>query len=295
MKNKFKKITVSSILFIFSAISSVPGIEKDKNHNHDYIDTNEILDIMEFPGPTSKIGRALNDPLFYERYGFVRSNPIELKKRIQLIEKDLITNSKCLKFYELGNCYRDLSDFENAVKYYKKYLQHYLPDSEFNEKLFITGDVYYNLAEFDTYIDRIPNLQKALSYFCAGLKMNSDNMSLLVKAGDCSLALGYIRDALYYYRKGLEKKGNESGLLARLQSAVFEDNFLKLQDVKCVNENFQITDGLDLSYIDNAINLAPSGLKDSFKTQRYIYLLRLLLVKDSCLTADEKKNSVGCR
>jgi tetratricopeptide (TPR) repeat protein len=249
------------------------------------IDKNEILKSMEFPAAGLKMGNALNNPFFALNILSKEINVAELKKRILTAEKELNSKPDPVKLYELGNYHNELMNYETAKKYYKEYLRLNSPSfamkAEEYKTILTIGEIYFILSEIDIKTDRQDNLNKALLHYTKAIELNPDNPDLLIKLGDCYLSIGKTTEALYCYNKSVEKKGDDPRIYARMQAAAFQRDSLKLLESKS-EENIKdhpAIQGYEFDYIQTAINNSSGDLKESFKLQHYIYLLRLLIIK----------------
>jgi tetratricopeptide (TPR) repeat protein len=281
-------MSIRNIIITFTILASViPLFSED-------IDKNEILKSMEFPAADLRMGNALNNPFFALNIMSKNVNAAELKKTILSIGKESGSKSDSVKLYELGNCYNELMNYETAIRYYKEYLKLNSPSYESKPEEYKTiltkGEIYFKLSEIDVKTHRKENLDKALLYYTKTIELNPDNPGLWIKLGDCYLTIEKTTEALYCYNKALEKKENDFEIYARMQASVFQRDYIKLLGNKS-EENFKnqsIIQGYDFDYIQTAINNSSGNLKESFKLQHYIYLLRLLTIKSDLYHKDKQ-------
>ena len=258
-------------LFILLS-SSIYGEELNKK---------EILDSMVYPAPELEIGSLVNDPFFSLNIHDDIINIKEIKKSILLIEKRINDKSDPSEYFALGNYYKDLMDYENAIKYYNMFLISVNSESVDKQTTLILGEIYYNLIFIDINSKKPAYLEKASLYLFKSSDFYPDNVNLWIKLGDCYLASDKTADALYCYGKASEKKLKDPFIIGRLYAASFQRDYLKLKGKtpEMFNPNIDIMDGFDFSDLQKLFNNAPDILKDSFKIQYYIYHIRLLLYK----------------
>jgi len=240
-----------------------------------------ILNSMEFPEPDLSIGDRLNDPLFAVKIQKKNTDNNEIKKTILKLEKELSDKSDPSKIYELANYYKETSDCEKAINYYRKFLESGKGNAEDYKDILIKGDLYYSLSEIDLKTEKIDNLEKALFFLTKAVELNQEDLLQWIKLGDCYLSLEKTTEALYCYNKVLEKKLNDFSIYTRLQAASFQRDYLKLSDSRPSEkiENQKITEGFNFDYLQIAIDNSPADFKDSIKLQHYVYLMRLMLLK----------------
>jgi len=90
----------------------------------------------------------------------------------------------------IGNCYRKLHRFDEALPYFQKALEH---ESENFYALFGIADCYRGIGRGDL----------SLPYWNRILKRNPDNKVILTRAGDAFRELGYLDEAELYYKRAL--------------------------------------------------------------------------------------------
>jgi len=274
-------ILITSIIIL----TSLPLVSQD-------VEKKEILGLLEFPEPVFEFGKSINNPFFALDICKKNIDVSSLKKKIYTLEKDLDKNSNPGNFFELGNCYKELFLNEDAVKYYKKYLESSSSNFELNKKLLIRGEIFYILSDIDIKSERTGNLEKSLVFFNKAIELNPDDFSVWLKTGDCYLSLGRTSEALYSYNKAHEKNSGNFSLLARLQAASFQRDYSKLLKSSLKDKNTHITEGFNFDYIYSAMNNSPEDVKESIKLQHYIYLLRLLLIKNEINFKNNKNVSL---
>lgn len=274
MKNR----SIIAVLIILTLASPLLSEEIEKNI---------ILNSMTFPSPDIKIGSALNDPFFAINIESEKINTAEITGQILSAEKELNDKTVPEKNYQLGNFYKNINNYKNAVKYYKKYLELTastdIISMEESGKLLVKGEIYYSLSVIDLKKNRADNLEKSLLFFTKAVELNPDNRSIWVKLGDCYLAAGKTTEALYCYNKVLEKNSKDFQIYSRLQAATFQRDYLKLSESKIEDriEIQPVTQGFDFDYLETSINNSPDEFKEGLKLQHYIYLLRLMLINNN--------------
>jgi len=274
MKNR----SIITVLIILTLASPLLSEEIEKNI---------ILNSMTFPSPDIKIGSALNDPFFAINIESEKINTEEITEQILSAEKELNDKTVPEKYYQLGNFYKNINNYKNAVKYYKKYLELTastdIISMEESGKLLVKGEIYYSLSVIDLKKNRADNLEKSLLFFTKAVELNPDNRSIWVKLGDCYLAAGKTTEALYCYNKVLEKNSKDFQIYSRLQAATFQRDYLKLSESKIEDriEIQPVTQGFDFDYLETSINNSPDEFKEGLKLQHYIYLLRLMLINNN--------------
>lgn len=247
---------------------------------------NEILKAMTFPAADIRFGKTLNDPFFGLNIRKRNINYEETKKNIDEIEKNITDKSKPEIYFQLGNYYKDLNDSENGVKSYRRYLELTssadLISAEDNNMILAKGEVYYSLYQIDLSTKRSDNLEKALLFFTRAVELNPQDITTLIKLGDCYLYSGKTTEAAYCYNKAAEKNKSDFQIYARLQSASFQGDYLKLSE-NIIEDKKQTLPGIkdfNFDYIETAINNSPAEFKESLRIQHYIYFLRLMILND---------------
>jgi tetratricopeptide (TPR) repeat protein len=247
---------------------------------------NEILKLMIFPSADIRFGKTLNDPFFGLNIQKRNINYEETKKNIDEIEKNITDKSKPDLYFQLGNYYMDLSDSENAVKSYKRYLKLTsstdLISAEDSNIILAKGEVYYSLYQIDLSTNRSDNLEKALLFFTRAVELNPQGITTWIKLGDCYLYSGKTTEAAYCYNKAAEKNKSDFQIYARLQSASFQGDYLKLSK-NMIEDKKQTLPGIkdfNFDYIETAINNSSAEFKESLRIQHYIYFLRLMILND---------------
>lgn len=284
-----KKPLISIITFII-LIAPLTGEEINKK---------EILQYMEFPVPVITFGNTLNNPLFALTIYKEKANPEELRKKNSITEKEIKDNLNPERLYQLGNYYKELKDYDSAIKYYNKYLElkNNINQADYNDLKTLTtiGDIYFSIAEIDNTIDKNDFLEKSLAFLIRSVELNNESPELWIKLGDCYLTLGKSTEALYCYEKAQKINNNGIKIYARIQEASFQRDYLKL--IGCTTKaeiiNQPITEGFDFTVIETAINNSSSEYKESLKLQQYISLIRLMLLKNDAYMELNKNKVIG--
>jgi len=280
---KIKSLLIAAAFIIYSLPSIAADIGKD-----------EILSIMEFPKPDISIGNIINNPFFAINIMMDVIDVSGTEKKIKNIENVLTAETDPEIYYKLGSYYKDLNNSELAVKHYKTYLKTTPSSNTFDaeqyKSILIKGDIYYSLSEIDVKSKKVEYLENALLYLTRSIELNPENVKQWVKLGDCYLSLDKTTEALYCYNKALDNKKNIFQIYPRLQAAEFQRDFVKLSETLSAGriKNQQIIEGFNFDYIETAINNSPSEIKDSLKLQHYIYLLRLLILKNEFYTLNSE-------
>lgn len=279
MKKKFYIIPFIIIFF--------PSLSYSDNS-----DISFILSSLSFPEPNLQLGHIINKPLYAVNIVDKETDEIKIRENIKELELKIKGKSDPEIFFQLGNYYKDIKCFKNAVIYYNRYLESSHPFYKINnketKKLKNIGEIYYSLSEIDSHSSESDNLQQSLLFFTKAIESDPDNDEIFLKLGDCYLSLGKTTEALFCYNKVLEKN-NDIEIYTRIQAASFQNDYLKLIESKNIDEieNQPITQYFNFDYLQTAINNSPESLKENLKIQQYIYLIRLLLIKNEFLL---KKN-----
>ncbi len=271
----------TSLLFIIALILTLSltltGEENEKR---------EILNAMEFPFPELNPWEELNNPFIVINIENSALNEAELRKKITELEKPGVIDTDSERLYLLGNLYKKLKNNEKASGYYYQYLEstkslnsNYSADAG---ALQIKGETYFALSEIDIQTKRPDHLEKSLFYFTKTLELNPSVHSLWIKIGDCYLSMWKSTEALYCYNKFKHSNKDDLRIYIRLQAALFQQDYLRLKVTGNIDEikNQSITEGIDFTSIETAINNSPAENKESLKLQQYIYMIRLLLLKN---------------
>ena len=268
--------TRSIIIPILFLMMTFPAIGDDAEKK-------EILKSLEFPQADLQFGYILNDPFFGLNILNNETSAADLKNTASVLEKDLNDKPAPELFYKLGNTYKDLKNYETSIRYYKKYLGLISRASgiEDSKTLSIIGETYYSLSVIDLKNERTDNLERCIVYLSKVSELDPENISNWIMLGDCYLTLDRTNDSLFCYNKVLMLNSKDFRIYSRLQAASFQADYLKLLKNR-VDEKKNIQTAIqdyNFDYIQTAINNSTGEMKDSFKLQHYIYLLRLLLIK----------------
>ena len=139
------------------------------------------------------------------------------------------------------------------------------------------------------------NRESSLTRLIEAVELNPDDQNLLRELGDCYLSQNKTVEALYCYNIILKKNNKDFSIYTRLQAASFQGDYIRMINSKPREKMDNLHFFQDFDYIQTAINNSASALKESLALQHYIYLLRLLLIKNdtyginSSLTKDESK------
>jgi tetratricopeptide (TPR) repeat protein len=243
----------------------------------------DIISFIEFPKPDLNFGRLLNDPFFCLNIYNDKFDEAVIKQKIKDIEKGLSKYSNPQDLYELGNYYFDLSNYDKALSYYKQFLdksdQVYDSDIKDLQKMFMLGDIYHTISRIDPS-DKKTNLERSLTWLNNAAELNPDDQNLLMKLGDCYLSQNRTVEALYCYNKILKNNDLDFSIYTRLQAASFQGDYIRLINSKPKERIDNLHLFQDFDYIQTAINNSGHELKKSLTLQHYIYLLRLLLIRD---------------
>ena len=267
------KIRYFLILLVFNLMLPTIGQEAEKK---------DIISFIEFPKPNLDFGRLINDPFLGLNIYNDKIDEASIKQKIKNIEKGLSKSSNPQDYYDLGNYYTDLNNYDKGIKYYKMFLDksdEYDLDLKDLQKMTMLGDVYFSISKIDTSYE-ISNLERSLFLFTKAVELNPDDQNLLMKLGDCYLSLNRTAEALSCYNKILKNNNEDFFIYAKLQAASFQGDYIRFiynkAKEKIDNQNlFQ-----NFDYIQTAINNAEQDLKESLTLQYNIYLLRLLLIKN---------------
>ncbi len=129
---------------------------------------------------------------------FAQPQVIDLKtlQELKNMEKQISANPNDTEtMVTLGNKYFDYGHFEEAIKFYKMYLEK-LPNSP--DVLVDLGVCYYNLRNYD----------KAADYMEKAVKINPRHQIALLNLGVVNEARGNIEKAKEYWNKAVEVNPN---------------------------------------------------------------------------------------
>jgi tetratricopeptide (TPR) repeat protein len=226
---------------------------------------------------------------------YKKNDPAIIKKMI--LKKERETSPGPVDLYNLGNLYREIHDYDSAVKKYKLSIRAFDSSgsdaSDFYKALVVKGHIYLYLSETDYRSDKQAYLEKSSVFLKTAIELKPET-DLWVKLGDCYLASGKCNEALYCYGHVPEKEKRINHIYARLQAVIFQADYQKLLDDFSWQKmkNLPVMQLTDFENIQTAINNSAGAEKEIYKLQHYVYLLRLLLLKNEAFCSE--KSSGAC-
>jgi len=278
MKNKIF-IIITSFFITFPALHS-------ENTDKEF-----ILSAMTYPEAEILTGSLLNYPFFALDLQKRKPDYDMIKKMIKRKDKAIGENPGAEDLYNLGNLYKEIHDYKNAVKKYKLSLKAFdfagTNNPGIYKEVVIKGYLYFYLAETDYKSDRTGYLEKSSGFLKAAIELKPGK-DLWIKLGDCYLALNRLNEALYCYNHVPEEK-KIYHIYTRLQSVSFQADYLKLiEDLSWPKlRNLPVAHLTDFENIETAINNSTGRDKIIMKVQQYVYLLRLLLLKNEAFRIEK--------
>ena len=179
MKNKIF-IIITSFFITFPALHS-------ENTDKEF-----ILSAMTYPEAEILTGSLLNYPFFALDLQKRKPDYDMIKKMIKRKDKAIGENPGAEDLYNLGNLYKEIHDYNNAVKKYKLSLKAFdfagTNNPGIYKEVVIKGYLYFYLAETDYKSDRTGYLEKSSGFLKAAIELKPGK-DLWIKLGDCYLAL----------------------------------------------------------------------------------------------------------
>jgi two-component system sensor histidine kinase/response regulator len=194
----------------------------------------------------------------------------------------------------LGNTNAMDNDLERALEYYKKSLDKFseLGDIDAVSRGFSNvGRVNYMLGRYDTalyYMEQIKDILKGSNSISESIMYNT--------TGDIYQQLDRLKEALEYYKKGLEiaERLNSSRIITYSTRGMAEV-YQTLGDVAASNKYalLTLTKSQDIGYLENVRN-AEKILSDNYRSigdfeNAYAYFVKFSATKDTMFNTDKSR------
>lgn len=242
-------------------------------------DKNDILQSLDFPIPISYAWKTFNNPLYPFKIYKNSLDPSILQKEIILKEAKLKSNTEPLLYFELGNLYYSIGNYELAKNFFNNFLyitNSYTDNNEINSA---RGELLLHLSETTIEEECNDYLEMALYHFTRLSELEKNNSKYIENIGDCFLLLGRIDESLRLYKSIIYSDSNFIHINSKIQSAIFQKDYLNLTSQSAINSSSltKFITEYKFPYLQSIIDNSNSETKDVFKLQQYIYILRLIL------------------
>ena len=248
----------------------------------------------------------------------------EIKEYTQKIKEE---PDNAIYYYNRGNTYKNLGDYQNAIENYDKAIQDYSKAIELNPNnasyFDNRGNIYFNLENYDkaiqdfnkaielnpnnalTYYNRgsaynnLKNYDKAIQDFNKAIELNSNNASYFNNRGSAYGNLEKYEEAIQDFNKAIElnpnnpsyfsNRGSAYGNLEKYEEAI--QDFNKAIELNPNNPSYFYNRGItyeDLGESDKAINDFNNVIKLDPNSNFAMELKKVI----STLKENEKKENI---
>ena len=214
----------------------------------------------------------------------------EIKEYTQKIKEE---PDNAIYYYNRGNTYKNLGDYQNAIENYDKAIQDYSKAIELNPNnasyFDNRGNIYFDLENYD----------KAIQDFNKAIELNSNNVSYFDNRGNIYFNLENYDKAIQDFNKAIElnpnnpsyfsNRGSAYGNLEKYEEAI--QDFNKAIELNPNNPSYFYNRGItyeDLGESDKAINDFNNVIKLDPNSNFAMELKKVI----STLKENEKKENI---